>query len=157
MAIREIDPVQPKTKPNKTKRPCLCLCGHHCKAPLEGDVHFTHQRTQQEVEEKKNLLWEFINTKYLFLIELSHFKSFPNTMNCVASSLSLWQLTWNHTVDTFPLIWFSTISTSFSTIQGSFSCYKNRVMIQVRIRNSCSEEISYLASSRIQTCFFKTQ
>ena len=26
------------------------------KAPLEVDVHFTGQRTEQEVEEKKNLL-----------------------------------------------------------------------------------------------------
>ena len=39
-----------------------------------------------------------------FLTELSHFESFPNTMNGVASSLSLWQLTWDHTVDPFPLI-----------------------------------------------------
>ena len=41
-------------------------------APLEADVHFTCERTQQEVEEKKNLLWEFTNTKYLFFSQNSH-------------------------------------------------------------------------------------
>ena len=91
-----------------------------------------------------------------FLTELSHLESFPNTMNGVASSLSLWQLTCDHTVDTFPLIWMFAISTSFSTIQGSSSlCHKNGDNVQNRNRNSYSEVMPYtVASSRIQPLFF---
>ena len=48
MAIREIDPEQPKKK--KPKRLAFVYVG--TKAPLEGDVHFTGQRTEQKVEEK---------------------------------------------------------------------------------------------------------
>ena len=50
----------------KKKKKALAFVSVDATAPLEGDVHFTRQRTQQEVEEKKNLLWEFANTKYLF-------------------------------------------------------------------------------------------
>ena len=50
MAIQETYPVQPK------KKKALAFVSVDAKAPLEGDVHFTRQRTQQEVEEKKNLL-----------------------------------------------------------------------------------------------------
>ena len=76
-------------------------------------------------------------------------------MNGVASSLSLWQLTCDHTVDTFPLIWIFAISTSFSTIQGSSSlCHKNGDNIQIRNRNSYSQVMPHtVASSRKQPLF----
>ena len=47
-------PVQPKKK-KKTQPKSLAFVSMGTKAPLEGDVHFTGQSTEQEVEEKKNL------------------------------------------------------------------------------------------------------
>ena len=61
MAIQEIDTQysqkkkKKKTK-TKTKTKSLAFVSVGTKAPLEADVHFTGQRTEQEVEEKKNLL-----------------------------------------------------------------------------------------------------
>ena len=77
-------------------------------------------------------------------------------MNGVAPSLSLWQLTCDHTVDTFPLIWIFAISTSFSTIQGSSSlCHKNGDNVQIRNRNSYSQVMPHtVASSRVQPLLF---
>ena len=57
---------QHSKKKTKNKPKVFAFVSVGTTAPLESDVHFTHQRTQQEVEEKKILLWEFTNTKYLF-------------------------------------------------------------------------------------------
>ena len=54
MATQETDPAQQKKTKNKPKVFAFVSVG--TTAPLESDVHFTHQRTQQEVEEKKILL-----------------------------------------------------------------------------------------------------
>ena len=54
MAIQEID-TQYSQKKKKTQPKSLAFVSMGTKAPLEGDVHFTGQSTEQEVEEKKNL------------------------------------------------------------------------------------------------------
>ena len=54
MATQETDPAQQKKKQKKKKDLAFISVG--ATAPLEGDIHFTRQRTEQEVEEKKNLL-----------------------------------------------------------------------------------------------------
>ena len=57
MAIQEIDTQYSQKKEKKKPQPkSLAFVSVGTKAPLEGDVHFTGQRTEQEVEEKKNLL-----------------------------------------------------------------------------------------------------
>ena len=61
----------------KEKPKSLAFVSVGTKAPLEGDERFIHQRTEQEVEEKKNLLWEFINTKYLFSHRTLALQEFP--------------------------------------------------------------------------------
>ena len=57
---------QHSQKKKKKKKKDLAFISVGATAPLEGDIHFTRQRTEQEVEEKKNLLWKFTNTKYVF-------------------------------------------------------------------------------------------
>ena len=54
MAIQEID-TQYSQKKKKIPQ-SLAFVPVGTKAPLEGNVHFTGQRTEQEVEDKKNLL-----------------------------------------------------------------------------------------------------
>ena len=126
---------------------------------VQSHVHvYVHVlwRTEPSFREKKNLLWDSQTLNICFLTELSPLESFPNPMNGVAPSLSLWQLTCDHTVDTFPLIWIFAISTSFSTIQGSSSlCHKNGDNIQIRNRNSYSQVMPHtVASSRVQPLLF---
>ena len=116
-------------------------------------LYISHVEEQSHKLGRRKISCESSQTLNIcFLTQLSQLESFPNTMNGVASSPSLWQLTCDHTVDTFPLIWMSAISTSFSTIQGSSSlCHKNGDNVQIRNRNSYSEVMPHtVASSRIQ-------
>ena len=142
------DPVQAKKKKKKTLPSSLWVLQHQWRV-----LYISHVEEQSRKLGRRQISCESSQTLNIcFLTQLSQLESFPNTMNGVASFLSLWQLTCDHTVDTFPLIWMFAISTSFSTIQGSSSlCHKNGDNIQNRNRNSYSEVMPHtVASSRIQ-------
>ena len=165
----ESSPVSSQTdkRPQQQKRPStsqrkkktlpssLWVLQHHWRV-----LYISHVKEQSCKLGRRKISCESSQTLNIcFLTELSHLESFPNTMNGVASSLSMWQLTCDHTVDTFPLIWMFAISISFSAIQGSSSLgHKNGDNVQIRNRASYSEVMLYtVASSRIQplSLFFK--
>ena len=144
------DPVQAKKK--NILPSSLWVLQHHWRV-----LYISHVKEQSCKLGRRKISCESSPTLNIcFLTELSHLESFQNTMNGVASSLSLWQLTCDHTVDTFPLVWIFAISTSFYTIQGSSSlCHKNGDNVQIRNRTSYLEVMPYtVASSRIQPLFF---
>ena len=111
------DPIQAKGK-KKNLPSSLWVLQHHWRV-----LYISHVKEHSRKLGRRKLSCDSSQTLNIcFLTELSHLESFPNTMNGVASSLCLWQLTCDHSVDTFPLIWMFATGTSFSTIQGSSSC-----------------------------------
>ena len=93
-------PTQCSQKKKKPLPLSLWTLKHHWRV-----MYISHVKEHSRKLRRRKISSEGSQTLSIcFLTESSHFESFPNMMNGVASSLSLWHLTWNHTVDPFPLI-----------------------------------------------------